>query len=304
MKNLSTIQRVKRMFCAALLFSLMSATSFAQSVLFRDDFNGTMQSGWTWVRENPATWSLTASGLRIESEYGDLWQTWTNNCRNMLLRPAPSSDFTIEAKLDVSLVAPINQAHILLYYNDDNYVRFGPVLSYGYQVVIDVVHEVGGGIAHQSVVSWGNNLVYLKIEKTGSSASCYYSSDGQNWTLHHTISNLNFSVDQVGLVAFDGSEPPSASVATYDYFEIRESAPPPVCVNPPSGLVSWWPGENNANDIQSSNHGALQNGATFATGKVGQAFSFDGVDDYVSVPDNTNWDFGMNDFTIDLWLIF
>jgi len=296
MKNFSTVPRMKRMFVAALLFSLMSATSFAQTALFRDDFNGSMQSGWTWTRENPATWSLTPTGLQIESEYGDLWQGWTNNCRNMLLRPAPSSDFIIEAKLDVSLVAPINQAHILLYYNDDYYVRFGPVLSYGYQIVIDVVHEVGGGIAHQSAVSWGSNLLYLKIDKSGSNASCYYSSDGQNWTLHHTISNLNFSVDQVGLVAFDGSEPPSASVATYDYFEIREPAPP-QCVNPPSGLVSWWPGENNANDIQSSNHGTLQNGATFAAGKVGQAFSFDGVDDYVSLPLNS----GTGDFTIEFW---
>ncbi len=58
------------------------------------------------------------------------------------------------------------------------------------------------------------------------------------------------------------------------------------CVTPPSGLVSWWPGEDNANDIQGSNHGTLQNGATFATGLVNQAFSFDGVNDFVSIPHN------------------
>jgi len=296
MKNLSTIPRMQRLLVATLLFSLISAPSFAQTVLFRDDFNGAMQSGWAWTRENPATWSLTPTGLQIELEYGDLWQNWTNNCRNMLLRPAPSSDFIIEAKLDVSLVAPINQAHILLYYNDDHYVRFGPVLSYGYQVVIDVVHEVGGGIAHQSAVFWGSNLLYLKIQKSGSSANCYYSSDGQNWLLHHTISDLNFSVVQVGLVAFDGSEPPSSSVATYDYFQISEPAPP-QCVNPPSGITRWWKAENNANDNIGTNHGAMQNGATFAAGKVGQAFSFDGVDDYVSLPPNS----GTGDFTIDFW---
>ena len=301
MKNLSTMPRMQRVFAVALLFILMNTLSFAQSVLFRDDFNGAMQSGWAWTRENPATWSLTPTGLQIELEYGDLWQGWTNNCRNMLLRPAPGADFIVEAKLDVSLVAPINQAHILLYYNDDYYVRFGPVLSYGYQVLIDVVHEVGGGIAHQSGASWGSNLVYLKIQKSGSTASCYYSSDGQNWTLHHTISNLNFSVDQVGLVAFDGSEPPSSSVATYDYFEIRDaSQPPPVCVNPPSGLVSWWPGEDDANDIQSSNHGTLQNGATFVSGLVGQAFSFDGVDDAAFIADNAG--LRVSSFTLDAWI--
>jgi hypothetical protein len=55
------------------------------------------------------------------------------------------------------------------------------------------------------------------------------------------------------------------------------------CLQPPAGLVSWWPGDGNANDIQDGNHGTLQNGVTFAPGMVGQAFSFDGVDDYVDL---------------------
>jgi hypothetical protein len=44
-----------------------------------------------------------------------------------------------------------------------------------------------------------------------------------------------------------------------------------TCVQPPSGLVSWWPGDGNAEDIVDGNDGVLQNGATFADGKVGQA---------------------------------
>lgn len=60
------------------------------------------------------------------------------------------------------------------------------------------------------------------------------------------------------------------------------------CVAPPSGLVSWWPGDNSALDIVGTNNGTLMNGATFAAGKVGQAFSFDGVNDYVTVPYTTD----------------
>ncbi len=80
------------------------------------------------------------------------------------------------------------------------------------------------------------------------------------------------------------------------------NTPPPVCVNPPSGLVSWWPGDDNANDIQSSNYGTLQNGATFAAGKVGQAFSFDGVDDFVRIEDNSNLRLGTGEITFDAWI--
>ena len=41
------------------------------------------------------------------------------------------------------------------------------------------------------------------------------------------------------------------------------------------------------NDAVSTNHGTLMNGCTFATGKIGQAFTFDGVNDYVALPDNS-----------------
>ena len=35
----------------------------------------------------------------------------------------------------------------------------------------------------------------------------------------------------------------------------------------PSGLVSWWRGEDNANDQMGVNNGTLMNGAAFETGK-------------------------------------
>ncbi|MEY2527898.1 MAG: hypothetical protein QOE73_2669 [Verrucomicrobiota bacterium] len=74
----------------------------------------------------------------------------------------------------------------------------------------------------------------------------------------------------------------------------------PACTPPPTGMVSWWPGDDNANDIQDGNDGTLQNGATFAPGKVGQAFSFDGVDDFVNVPDSPS--LNQQTFTIDAWI--
>ena len=52
------------------------------------------------------------------------------------------------------------------------------------------------------------------------------------------------------------------------------------------GIVSWYKGEGNANDAVGGNNGVLVNGAAFAPGKVGQAFSFDGIDDFVEIPDS------------------
>jgi hypothetical protein len=76
------------------------------------------------------------------------------------------------------------------------------------------------------------------------------------------------------------------------------------CVPAPSGMVSWWPGDGDADDIVGGNNGTLQNGATFAPGKVGQAFSFDGANAVVQVANNPAWNFGTSEFTIDAWVNF
>jgi len=71
-----------------------------------------------------------------------------------------------------------------------------------------------------------------------------------------------------------------------------------ACDVSPAGLLSWWPGAGNANDIVGTNDGTLLNGTTFAAGKVGRAFVFDGFDDSVRLPDVTH---GRAEGTIELW---
>jgi uncharacterized repeat protein (TIGR03803 family) len=60
-----------------------------------------------------------------------------------------------------------------------------------------------------------------------------------------------------------------------------ESAP--ACDPAPSGLLGWWPADGNANDVLNLDNGTLENGATFAPGLKGEAFSFDGVSSFVEL---------------------
>ncbi|MBI4334667.1 MAG: hypothetical protein HY673_25720, partial [Chloroflexi bacterium] len=71
-----------------------------------------------------------------------------------------------------------------------------------------------------------------------------------------------------------------------------------TCVQPPAGLVSWWPGDGNANDIQGTNHATIS-GATLTTGKVDGAFRFDG-NDYWTVPDAAG--LKPSQITVDAWI--
>ncbi|MCC6848964.1 MAG: DUF4215 domain-containing protein [Deltaproteobacteria bacterium] len=74
-----------------------------------------------------------------------------------------------------------------------------------------------------------------------------------------------------------------------------------TCAPLPSGVVAWWRGDGNANDELGTNSGTPQNGAAFGTGLVGQAFSFDGANDYVSFVNRPVADLIAAQFTIEYW---
>ncbi len=54
-----------------------------------------------------------------------------------------------------------------------------------------------------------------------------------------------------------------------------------------AGLVAHWTGDGTTADATGNGHtGTLVNGTTYDTGVIGQAFSFDGINDYITVPGN------------------
>src|SRR5206468_3796597 len=68
------------------------------------------------------------------------------------------------------------------------------------------------------------------------------------------------------------------------------------------GLLAWWRGEGNAEDAMGQHAGATRNGVNFTNGLFGQAFRFDGIDDYVEVPSTDDLNFGPSDsLTVELW---
>jgi hypothetical protein len=58
------------------------------------------------------------------------------------------------------------------------------------------------------------------------------------------------------------------------------------CVPAPSGLISWWPAEGDADDSIGGNNGMLVKGVGFTNGMVGQAISLDYASGYVSMGNN------------------
>lgn len=65
-----------------------------------------------------------------------------------------------------------------------------------------------------------------------------------------------------------------------------QPAAQPNCAPRPNGLIAWYRGEGNGLDSVGTNHGTLRNGVGFTTGKVMQAFNFNGASE-VTVPNAT-----------------
>jgi hypothetical protein len=97
------------------------------------------------------------------------------------------------------------------------------------------------------------------------------------------------------------------------------------CAQPPVGMVAWYPFDTKlfvtnsfaldvssspvAHDIQGLHHGNKQNGPTFVAGKVQDAMSFNGINQFIDVPNTGDYgsgdlNFGAGAFSFDTWIRF
>ena len=106
------------------------------------------------------------------------------------------------------------------------------------------------------------------------------------------------SANQVGnaIVSFTASDNGSPILSDTKTVAINVSAA--GCVAAPTGLVSWYRAEGTANDALGNHNGTLVNGVSFGAGRVGQAFTFDGIDDTIELG---TW-FNLQTFTLAMWV--
>jgi len=223
-----------------------------------DEFNrGTPDKQWSWVRENPAHWSLSkkAGSLVITSNKGDIVST-NNNAENILLQSA-NTDWTIESKIVCSRKPSgfAQNAGILAYQDDDNFVKlvyragggrrgmggFGGPGSAGIQPgSVELVIEKDGYQRSAATLSMAdiikdNNTLVLKLDKKSNIFTASCSSDGKNFKSVGTADILLKDI-KAGIIACDGvaparmgnfpgmqqqtSQPETPFEVAYDYFHI------------------------------------------------------------------------------------
>jgi hypothetical protein len=190
------------------------------NMLFRDDFNASIDSQWTILNQDSGYYSLEPDHLELRANYGDLWQS-RNDYKNLFLIDNPTSgDFDVTMRIIEFLPAAEDfpQIDIVAYDDDDNHVRsiYGYIgtrkLEFG--VEIDQVWT-----SSQELRDFGNAPFYLRLRKVGNTYIQYYSTDGIVFSQANSpVTYGDRTPNKLGFVAM--VDPSESSVAKIDWFEI------------------------------------------------------------------------------------
>ncbi|MBR3527120.1 MAG: glycoside hydrolase family 3 C-terminal domain-containing protein [Bacteroidales bacterium] len=178
-------------------------------------------SQWSWVREDPALWSLSErpGSIVLTSAKGDIAGAG-NDAQNILLQEA-NADWTVDTKLTClsAPAAPAQNAGLVAYQDDDNFVKFAygaamamrrnadaPAAPAAGQLQL-VVEENGAQKAAVRVPMEGiigaNNVIWLRLVKKGDNYTAFYSVDGKKFTEAGSAQIVLKDV-QAGLICCDG----------------------------------------------------------------------------------------------------
>ena len=193
-------------------------------VTFRDDFEGALDAGWNWTRENKKAWSLTNNPgwLEIMARAGGVGD---GAMENILLRPAPEGNFELEIKLDFRPAENFQFAGVVIFESAANFIQFGrafcgftPEPCAGDGFYID--NTAGGGLNPENYSTPASqvDVVYLRLRREADKFTAYASEDGINWQLIGSHSN-GMTPLLVGLIAGQAYES-VPKPAQFDYFLI------------------------------------------------------------------------------------
>jgi hypothetical protein len=136
--------------------------------------------------------------LQIPCDGGDLWGA-ANTSINTLFHHMPANWLTMQLDLTFNPNAQVQQAHLGVYQDDDNYLQVGmaynPNLSPPSNSAMTVVWEKAGITDHLllPLSPLGNIRIRLDQSPVDGSITGFYSLDGINWQVIGTVVNQYFT---------------------------------------------------------------------------------------------------------------
>ena len=213
-----------------LLLATMSANAAslaAPSITWTDNFSSSsLESRWSWIREDPTRWSLTARPgfLRITTE-----QIFSA-VNNLLVQNAPGGDYEIQTRVVFAPTENFQIAGLLIYQDDGNFVRLIRLFC-----DIPTPSCIGNGIYFQRIEGGaftGSSFAmtmalpgdaYLRVTRQGNVYTGYVSEDGSNW-IELGVHTVTIAPTKIGLGASNSMQEAAEIPADFDFFTLIDNS--------------------------------------------------------------------------------
>lgn len=193
-----------------------------------DGFDGKLALDWKQIRRDTAHQSLTKNPgkLTITTQYGSIHGPGRPVLpKNLYLVDIPANaeaTFVITTCLEgFQPRTPWNQAGLMVYSDDDNYLKFVYQTSGGSPYLKGIAEIEGKAMHTDLAVPVPTDRLWLRLIRRGNLYECSSSSDGKSFTAYADVS-WSGSPKQTGILAKNGYSPNAAEIdAAFDCFELR-----------------------------------------------------------------------------------
>ncbi|KRE21210.1 ThuA domain-containing protein [Agromyces sp. Soil535] len=221
-----------------------------------DEFDGDTVDGCRWsrsVRYDSNHLDVADGHLKIETQPGDINGTNPVSPHNFILAEAPEGDWVATTKFKAPLLHRWQLAGLLMWADDDNYLKADVVAYNSAGSGLDLRAELAGeaaaaGIGHRTIDianSSESGYWYIRVTKTGSVYTAEVSDGGVNWA---PIGDAGITFDQplrgLGLMAI-GPQQEEPVVVEFDSFQLDVEQPDTTA---PATSLTWAPAEADGAD--------------------------------------------------------
>jgi cytochrome c len=220
-----------------------------------DEFTASGLDTCRWssiVRHDPAGYTVGGGKLTLPAAHGDFFGAGANNNPNIILQPAPSGPWTMTTRMTFNPNENYEQAGLLVYGDDANYVKADLVHAGGRAVeflreVGDEASGFGGTVALPGDFP---TTVELRVVSDGTTLTASYRPVGGQWAPFGEPAPLSGVPNpKVGLYANDSNATvASRDDAVFEYFRLVPGLPdatPPETTHTlapaaPDGAAGWY----------------------------------------------------------------
>lgn len=206
-----------------------------------ETFRGKLNLRWKPIRPDPKYVSLTKNKgkLTITTQRGSIHEDEVARgdppAKNIYLIDNPlADDADFEVTTCISGFKPqqrYQQAGLILYNDDDNYVKW--VFEFSYvkdgSLALGLIRETMAKAAHTHLDApeKASTKLWLRLTKRKNSYEYASSTDGRTFTSHGEADWGDKAPARIGILAKNGGQPGVAEIdACFDLFELRSPPPP------------------------------------------------------------------------------